>query len=239
MELPFKNNLNTTHPVASGEICPTDSDEYEKKIESMAEDLVGRMTRLHKRLGALRVSGVSQKEKAKIQTWAGKEDEELHRLKETICKRKHSYIKTIPTHHLTRLANHHPVWKTHYDVYMDQIEKTILTREDEHAYVQCTLKPHVLNSIKIFYHAGEGNFLCINSDRGLRYEDGLPDAKAGIRWALINDVFSPLRRNLFRMVERIRAQWVFTDEKWGLNDHILWLKFDGREVNDNSITPAF
>jgi hypothetical protein len=137
----------------------------------MAEDLVGRMTRLHKRLGALRVSGVSQKEKAKIQTWAGKEDEELHRLKETICKRKHPYIKTIPTHHLTRLANHHPVWKTHYDVYMDQIEKTILTREDEHAYVQCTLKPHVLNSIKIFYHAGEGNFLCINSDRGLRYED--------------------------------------------------------------------
>jgi len=172
MELTFKNILHTTHPVASEEICPTDSDEYEKKIESMAEDLVGRMTRLHARLGALRVSGVSQKEKATIQTWADKEDEELVQLKETIRKRKRSYIKTISTHDLIRLTNHHPVWKTHYDMYMDQMQETTLAHEEEHAFVRCTIKPNVLNSLKIFHDAGDGNVLCINSDRGLRYEDG-------------------------------------------------------------------
>jgi len=229
MELTFKNILHTTHPVASEEICPTDSDEYEKKIESMAEDLVGRMTRLHARLGALRVSGVSQKEKATIQTWADKEDEELVRLKETIRRRKHSYVKTISTHDLIRLANHHPVWKTHYDLYMDQMQETTLAHEEEHAFVRCTIKPNVLNSLKIFHDAGDGNVLCINSDRGLRYEDGGSVQADGVRCLFVNDGFSPLRRDIFRMVERIRAQWVFIGDNWGLNDSTLWLNFGIRE----------
>jgi hypothetical protein len=42
---------------------------------------------------------------------------------------------------------------------------------------------------------------------------------------LINDTFYPLRRNMFRMMERIRAQWIFRDEKWGISGYILWLAF--------------
>ena len=237
MELAFKKIQHSTHTVASEKICPTDSDDYEKKIESMAEDLVIRMTRLHKRLGALQSSDLSQKEKAKIRKWADKENDELLHLRETIRKRKHSYIKTIPTHHLIRLANHHPVWKTHYDVYMDQIQKTTLSHEGEQAFVRCTLKPHVLNSLKIFRDAGDGTMLCVNSDRGLRYEGGRSGHANGVEWMLINDAFYPLRKNMFRMVERIRAQWIFIDDKWGLNDHILWLAFGTREVSVNVVTP--
>ena len=228
MEPAFKKILHSTHTIAPEKICSADSDDYEKKIESMAEDLVNRMTRLHKRLGALRLSGLSKKEKAKIRTWADKEDDELLHLKETIRKRKNFYIKTIPTNDLIRLANHHPVWKTHCNVYMDQIQKTTLTREGEHAFVRCTLTPHVLNSLKIFHDAGDGKILCINSDRGLRYE-GLSGEKDGVRWILVNDVFYPLRKNMVRMVERIRAQWTFTDDTWGLNDRILWLEFATQE----------
>jgi hypothetical protein len=229
MELAFKNILHTTHTVAPEKICLTDSDDYEKKIESMSEDLVVRMTRLQKRLGALRVSGLSKKEMTKIRTWADKENDELLHLKKTIRKRKHSYIKTIPTHHLIHLANHHPVWKTHYDVYMDQIQKTTLAYEGEHAFVRCTLKPQVLTSLKIFRDAGDGKVLCVNSDRGLRYEDGLPGQAEGARRVLVKNVFSSWREHMFRMVERIRVQWMFTGDTWGFNDHILWFDFGTRE----------
>ena len=67
MKLTFKNILHTTHAVASEEMCPTGSDDYEKKIESMAEDLVIRTPRLHKRLGALRLSGLSKKERQRYE----------------------------------------------------------------------------------------------------------------------------------------------------------------------------
>ena len=225
MELAFKSIPRTTNTIVPEKICPTDSDDYEKKIESMAEDLVVRMTRLHKRLWVLRLSSLSQKEKAKIRTWADKENDELLHLREKIREQKRSYIRTISTHALIRLANHHPVWKTHYDVYMDQIQKTTLTREGEHAFVWCTLKPHVLDSLKIFHNAGDGNVLCINSDRGLRYEDGRSGQGDGARKILVNNVFYSRRENMFRMIERIRAQWLFIDDKWGLNSDVLWLKF--------------
>ena len=225
MELAINNILDAANV---GETAFTDSDDYEKKIESMAEDLVTRMTRLHKRCGALGLSFLSHKESAKIQAWASKENEELLRLKETIRRRKQSYVKTIPAHHVVHLGNHHPVWKTHYDVYMDQIERTILAQEGEQAYIRCTLKPNVLTSLKIFWYAGDGKVLCVNSDRGLRYEDGQPEAKDGVKWTLTNDTFYPLRRNMFRMMERIRAQWIFRDEKWGISSHILWLAFGAR-----------
>jgi hypothetical protein len=158
-----------------------------------------------------------------------KEDEELVQFKETIRKRKRSYIKTISTHDLVRLANHHPVWKTHYDLYMDQMQETTLAHEEEHAFVRCALKPNVLNSLKIFHDAGDGNVLCINSDRGLQYEDGHAGQRGGVRWMPVKEVFSPWRKNMFHMVERIRAQWVFIDDTWGLSDNILWLNFGTRE----------
>jgi hypothetical protein len=112
---------------------------------------------------------------------------------------------------------------------MDQIEKTTLARDGEHAFVRCILKPHVLNSLKIFHDAGDGKVLCVNSDRGLQYEDGYSGHANGVRLTLINDVFSSLHNNMFRMVERIRAQWIFIGDNWGLNDHILWLDFAKQE----------
>jgi hypothetical protein len=227
MELSLNRLLHKKRSVVPDRVHPKESGDYKVTIESMAEELVVRIAKLQKKLDSFQGSGISQKEKGEIRKWADRENVELLRLKETIRKRKRSYIKTISTHDLIRLANYHPIWKTHYDLYMDQIEKTDLTHEGENAIVQCTIKQHVLNSLIIFHHAGEGSVLCINSDRGLRYEDGGSGQSDGIRWRVINDVSISLRRNIFRMVERIRAQWVFTGDKWGLNDNVLWLHLGG------------
>jgi len=198
----------------------------------MAEELVIRITRLNKRLDPLRLSGLSRKEKVKIQKWADQENVELIRLKETLREQKRSYIKTISTHDLMRLANHHPLWRTHCNVYMDQIQKANLTYEGGNTLIRCTLKPNALNILKIFREIGDGNVLCINSDRGLRYEDGRLGKEDGARRIPANNVFFSWREHMFRMVERIRAQWIFTDEEWDLNDHILWLDFGTKEERD-------
>lgn len=229
MEPAFKSFLNTTHAVASEKICPTDPDDFEKKIEFMAEDLVNRTTRLHKHLDTLHCSGLSGKEKAKMRAWADKENGELFHLKEIIREEKLSYIRTISTNDLTRLANHHPVWKTHCNVYMDQIQKVFLTYEKENTFLRCTLKPYVVKSLEILRDTGDGNVLCINSDRGLRYEDGRTEQteqEDGVSKIPTNNIFYSCGENMFRYVERIRAQWVFTGGRWGLNNHILWLNFD-------------
>ena len=84
MELANNNILDSKNVEG---VTPADSDDYEKKIESMAEDLVIRMTGLHKRLGALQSSDLSQKEKAKKRQWADKENDDLLHLKEAIQKR--------------------------------------------------------------------------------------------------------------------------------------------------------
>jgi len=225
----LRNLQYATNTFASEEIYSKDSDGYERKIESMAEDLVIRITRLHKRLDTLRFSNLSHKKKIKIRKWAEQENFQLLHLKETIREMKRSYIMVISAHHLTRLANHHPVWKTHCNLFMDQIQKANLTYEGENIFIRCALKSQALNFLKIFQEIGEGNVLCINSDRGLRYEDGEPGQADGIRWMLINDVFYPLRRNMFRMVERIRAQWIFSGDKWTLEDDVLSLDFGSQE----------
>ncbi len=225
----LRNLQHTTNTFASEEIYSTDSDGYEGKIESMADDLASRTTRLHKYLDMLRFSSLSHKEKIKIEKRAEQEKVQLLHLKETIREMKRSYIMGIPAHHLTRLANHHPVWKTHCNLFMDQIQKANLTYEGENIFIRCALKPQALNFLKIFREIGEGSVLCINSDRGLRYEDGEPGQAEGIRWMLIKDAFYPLRRNMFRMVERIRAQWIFSGDKWTLEDDVLSLDFGSQE----------
>jgi len=195
----------------------------------MAEELVIRITRLNKCLDPRRLSSLSRKEKAKIRQWADQENAELIRLKETIRDQKRSYIKTISTHDLIRLANHHPLWKTHCNVYMDQIQEANLTYEGANILIRCTLKPNALNFLKIFREIGDGNVLCINSDRGLRYEDGRLGQEDGVRRIPANNVLFSWREHFFRMVERIRAQWIFTGEEWDLNDHTLWLDFGTKE----------
>jgi len=195
----------------------------------MAEDLVIRITGLHKRLDPLRLSGLSRKEKVKIRKWADQENVELLRLKEMVREQKRSYIKTISTHDLIRLANHHPLWKTHCNVYMDQIQEASLTYEEGNIFIRCTLKPNTLNFLRIFREIGDGRVLCINSDRGLRYEDGWLEKEDGVRRIPANNVFFSWREHMFRMVERIRFQWIFTGEEWDLNDHILWLDFSAKE----------
>jgi hypothetical protein len=229
MESAFKNLLHIRRPVASGKICPTDLDSCQERVESMAEGMVMRATKLQRDLDMLPFSGLSQKEKAKIKKWADKENEELIHLKKIIREQKASYIKTITTNDLIRLANHHPVWKTHFNVYMDQIQKAALTYEGENAFVRCALKPLALDSLKLFRDAGDGDVLCINSDRGLRYEDGWLGQGDGVRRVMIKNSVYPRRTNMFRMVEGIRAQWLFTGDTWGLNNYILWLDFGTKE----------
>ena len=162
---------------------------------------------------------VSGRRSAKIRAWAeqGRRRAAPSQGDDPRTK-KLSYIRTISTNDLTRLVNHHPVWKTHCNVYMDQIQKATLTYEEENALVRCTLKPHVVKFLKIFRVAGEGNVLCINSDRGLRYEDRRTGQGDGVRRIPVNNVFYSRRENMFRYVERIRAQWIFTGDTWGLND---------------------
>lgn len=45
----------------------------------------------------------------------------------------------------------------------------------------------------------------------------------------VYDVFHRPRKGMFPMVERIRAQWIFTGDQWDLSDHILWLRFVTRK----------
>jgi hypothetical protein len=115
---------------------------------------------------------------------------------------------------------------------MDQIQEANLTYEGGSTLIRCTLKPNALNFLKIFREIGEGNVLCINSDRGIRYEDGWLGQEVGVRRIPANNVFFSWREHFFRMVERIRAQWIFTGEEWDLNDHILWLDFGTKEEWD-------
>ena len=225
IKLIFNNLHNATHDVASDEIYPTSSDSYEEKIESMAEDLIIRTDRYCQRLNMLHFSGLSQREKTKIRKWADKEREKLLHLKEAICEQKRSYLKTIPKKDQTRLANHHPVWKTHYNLYMDQIQKTTIAYEAEKPIIRCTLKPHALSSLKIFREAGDGDVLCINSERALRYDNESSEVRDEVRRISVNNVFFSWRDYAFRPIEKLRLQWIFTHDKWGLNNHILWLDF--------------
>lgn len=221
----FNNLYNVTRNVASEEMYPASSDSYAEKIESMAEDLIARTDRHRQRINMLHFSGLSHREKAKIEKWANKEKEELLHLKEAVSEQKRTYLKTISKNDLIRLANHHPVWMTYYNLYMDQIQKTTITYEAEKPFIRCTLKPLSLSSLKIFREAGDGDILCINSERTLHYNNELSKVRDEVRRIPVNNVFFSWRDYVFRPIEKMHLQWIFTHDNWGLNDHILWLDF--------------
>jgi hypothetical protein len=168
---------------------------------------------------------MSQKEKAKIRTWADAENEELLALKKTIRERKHSYLQTLPTDDRERLANRHPVWMVDFDMYLDQIGEVSLTYEAERAVVQFTLEPPVLKALQIYHCAAGGDLVCINSDRDLKYENRKPHEANGARMTVIDGVPHPSGTFIFHPSDGSHAQWIFSGERWGFHDNVIWLDF--------------
>lgn len=192
----------------------------------MAEDLVSRIARLHRRLDALQESGLSQKEKAEIRKWANREDEELRDLKATITEHKQLYLQGLSSDDRAHRTDCHPVWMVSFDLYLDQIGDMTLAYEKGKAIIQCSVEPSSLKSLKVYAYAADGDLLCINSARGLRY------GERGANWSvttLVVDVPHPPGTFLFHPIEGGHAQWIFVGQRWGLHDAVLWLDFSRQE----------
>ena len=216
MELSLNSLLHTKRSVAPDRVRPKESGSHEGTIESMAEELVVRIARLQKRLDSLHGSGISQKEKKEIRKWADKENGELLNLKNTIMERKQSYLQTLSLDDMERLANRHPVWMVDFDMYLDQIGEVSLTYEAERAVVQFTLEPPVLKALQIYHYAAGGD---------LKYEDRKPHKANGARMTVIDDVPHPSGKFIFHPSDGSHAQWIFSGERWGFHDNVIWLDF--------------
>jgi hypothetical protein len=208
---------------------PSSKGDCEGEVEAMAEELVDRVTRLRKCLRVLpEKQDVLQKEMAEFLKWADNENQELVELKETIIKRKHSYLETLPPDDRTRLSRRHAVWITGFDMSMDQIRDLSLVYEEEGAIVRCTLEAHVLKALKIYHYAAGGLFLRIRSDRKVLISDEHDLSEYMSTMGLMeNEIPSP-GEFIFHQRDQRHSEWIFSGKRWGLTDHILWLDF-GRD----------
>ena len=200
-------------------------EEFEVITEAMSERLAERVPKLLKGLEALqKKTRASQRHKIELQKWVDKENEELLNLKETISERKRSYLKSLPENARSLLVKSHPVWASNFNLYLDQIQDLFAIHKDECTIVQCILETHTFKSIKIFYYASGGNLLCINSRRNLEYDvNTIPLQCRDVQ--LDNSEGHLLGEYIFRPIPKGHAQWTFTGNRWGVENHILWLDF--------------
>jgi hypothetical protein len=201
-------------------------EEFEVITEAMAERLAERVPKLLKGLEALqKKTRASQHHKTELQKWVDKENEELLNLKETISERKRSHLKSLSENARSTLVKRHPVWASNFNLYFDQIQDLFAIHKDERTIVQCILETHTFKSIKIFYYASGENLLCINSLKNLKYDDS--EMLRPSRTYVQNDNSDghPLGEYIFRPIPGGQAQWTFTGNRWGVENHILWLDF--------------
>jgi hypothetical protein len=205
---------------------PNISPGFEEVTEAMAERLADRTPKLLKGLDALQKKArTSQRDVTKLRIWADKENQELLNLKETIRERRDSYIKTLSVDARACLAVRHPVWVSTFNMYLDQIQDLFAIHKDGRAVVKCTLKANTLKALKIYYYASCQTSLCINSDQVQKYvSDETPiEGWAESQQGLTNTY--PSNEYIFRSVAGGHAQWIFTGNRWGIENYILWLDF--------------
>jgi hypothetical protein len=205
---------------------PNISPGFEEVTEAMAERLADRTPKLLKGLDALQKKArTSQRDVTKLRTWVDKENQELLNLKETIRERRDPYIKTLSVDARACLAVRHPVWVSTFDICLDQIQGLFAIHKDGRAVVKCTLQANTLKPLKIYYYASCHASLCINSDQVQKYvSDETPieswaESKQGLKESY------PSNEYIFRSAAGGHAQWIFTGNRWGIENYILWLDF--------------
>jgi hypothetical protein len=230
MGLSLKNLLIKTPGLFSTRENTTMPEGFEEITEAMAERLADRVPKLLKGLDALqKKTGVSQHHTIELQKWVDKENEELLNLKKTVSERKHSYLKTLSEDARTGLIMRHPIWISNFDVYLDQIQDLFAIHKNESTIVQCAMEGNVFNSLKIFYYASRGNVLCINSNKDLKFVSDETLLKGETDAEQANGEDHPSDEYIFRPVPGGQAQWIFTGNRWGIENHILWLDFGKSE----------
>jgi hypothetical protein len=205
---------------------PTISPGFEEVTEAMAERLADRTPKLLKGLDALQKKArTSQRDVTKLRAWVDKENQELLTLKETIRERRDSYIKTLSVDARACLAVRHPVWVSTFNMYLDQIQDLFAIHKDGRAVVKCTLQANTLKALKIYYYASCEAVICINSDQNLQC---VRDETNAEYWAKGKQDYSeicPSGKYIFQPVAGGHAQWIFTGNRWGIENYILWLDF--------------
>lgn len=202
---------------------------YGEITEVMAERLADQIPELLKRIDYLRKNkNLSQKDKNELQKWIDKKNEELFELKETIAARKYSYIKTLSDDERLHLFERHPIWMNDFKLCFDQIKDLAAIEKDKNTIIQCLLNPHTFKSLKIFYYASDGNVLTINSNNSNKnlksitsHEPLEPNMKA-----VHNNVIDRSGGEyIFLPMPEGHAQWIFTGNRWGIENSVLWLDF--------------
>jgi hypothetical protein len=222
----LKKMLNKTPGLFSTRKNTLVPEEFEVVTEAMAERLAERVPKLLKGLEALqKKTGASQHHKVELQKWVDKENEELFNLRAMIIERKRSYLESISENAQSLLVRCHPVWASNFNLYLDQIQDLFAIHKDESTIVQCILEAHIVKSVKIFYYASGENVLCINSRKNLKYAS----AEINVRQNNSND--HPQGEYIFRPIPGSHAQWIFTGNRWGIENHTLWLDF-GKSKHD-------
>jgi hypothetical protein len=226
MGLKLKNLLTKGADLFSATENASPPEEFEIITEAMAERLAERAQKLLKGLDALQNNTkASQHDKIELQKWVDKENDELFHLKIHICERKRSRMESTPESGRSLLGKRHPVWADDFNIYLDQIEDLFAVHKNECTIIQCNLGEDVLQSLKIFYYASEGNILCINSHRSLEYNSHTIPVSFSIE---VSPDFSddrPMGEYIFRPIPGGHAQWTFTGNRWGIDNNIVWLDF--------------
>ena len=213
----------------------TVSESFEEITEAMAERLAWQIPAFLKRIDILQKNKITpQSHKVEMQKWIDKTNKELIGLKETIIKRKRSYVETLSENEQMRLAERHPVWMNGFNLYLEHIQYLIAFHRDESTIIQCILVADILRPLKIYYYASGGDVLAINSRNSLKYST----CGASTQWEdnviQSNVVDRPTSRYIFLPAPEGHAQWIFMGNRWGIDNHRLWLDF-GKSKSDQDI----
>lgn len=222
----MRNVLIKPPDLFSKKQSPGISEGFEEVTEVMAERLAGRVPKFLKKLDALQEkTGASQRVKIELQKLLDKENKELLNLQATIRERKRLYLDALSKDDRSRLASRHPVWISDFNIYFDQIRDLFAVHKDEREFVKCILEEKILNALRIFRYVSDGDAICVNSHKSLEYVSNETHmTRESEEKQYYNDPY-PWGEYIFRPVAGGHAQWTFTGNRWGLEDHILWLDF--------------
>lgn len=207
--------------------------------EAMAERLADQVPELLRRIDGLQKSkSASQYHKIELQRWIDNKNNELLNLKEMIIARKRSHFKTLSNDEQALLAERHPVWMNDFNLHLDQIQDLIAIHKDESIIIQCLLETDILKSLKIFYYASDNNVLTINSNKNLMPLNHQVQMQREDDVTHRGVLFHPTtgEYNFLPMPER-HAQWTFKGNRWGIDNHILWLDFGKNKAKEESTIP--
>jgi len=226
MPFSLKSVLMNPAGLCQGRESSNISGSYEEVTEAMAERLASRAPKLLRGLNILEERNRDpRRHTMELQKWLDKEKEELFNLKKTIDERKRSYLKAFSENAKVHLRTRHPVWISTFNMCLDQVQDLFAIHKEERTVVQCIVGTNVLECLKIYYYASSEAVLCINSDQSLSCvsdETSMEcdtDSKQGLKESYPSDEY------IFRPFAGGHARWIFTGNRWGLDNYILWLDF--------------